>query len=379
MKRPSSNPLGSFAQGLSVGRDLKKQREMDQFKGLLGDQLASGAPDQNAILAGLAGVYPMGAVKASGMFNQSEFGSLDPALVEANRSIRSLDRIISGDNFRNLSQQQQQQFLGERDYLIDQVQKAKQGSRFYGTDSDPSPVVETPEKPRKSIDALRAEVRSKIKTDSKGRVTFDSQQDLSNYYQDLKTEFGKNDADVIRVKAFIDKQIELGQESARQAESRKQESREDYRAYLDENLPNVKTGFNELNKVKSGLQSALTQAKRAPAGGAYVAMKKVLGDALSGADFAGVAGFDVQQGMLGKINELFGASQMSDEQSIEIVQSAVDSFNQSLAEYNDRFDDSTFGQKARKAYEIKPLEFDLEEKSTQGRRIVTEDEFFGGM
>lgn len=138
-------------------------------------------------------------------------------------------------------------------------------------------------------------------------------------------------------------------------------SNEKYKNWLEQTLPGVAGAFADLRKMREGFVYALTQAKRNPKGGAYIAMKKSLGDALSGADFAGIAGFNVAKGLVGALKEKLGATPLDEKDAKSIIRESVNGFNSILADYDKRFADSKNPnnvKKAEKAFRINPLSFE---------------------
>ena len=139
--------------------------------------------------------------------------------------------------------------------------------------------------------------------------------------------------------------------------------------------------------VRNKFVSALEQAKRAPAGGAYIAMKGMLGDAISGPDYAGITGFGIDTGIISKIKESLGAAGMTDADANAILQQAVSGFNAMLNSYNSRFNDDRnpeFVNKAKKAFAIQPLSYGVRQSSGSGesrldkiRRLRAEREKMG--
>lgn len=132
-----------------------------------------------------------------------------------------------------------------------------------------------------------------------------------------------------------------------------------YENWLKENLPGAETAYNKLKDVRDKFSQALSQASRSNAGGAYIAMKGVLGDAISGSDFAGIAGFGIGSGIFAKLKERLGATQMSDSEAQAILREAVNGFNDMKAQYDSRFvgEDENM-KKARKAYGVNPLKYE---------------------
>ena len=133
-----------------------------------------------------------------------------------------------------------------------------------------------------------------------------------------------------------------------------------YENWLKNTLPGVDSASRELATMRQGFNSALAQAKRSPIGGAYIAMKGVLRDALSNADFSGIAGMGVPQGIIGKMKAALGASVLTEAQAKEIVISALSGYNDAVAEYNSQLKaksagNPTFAAKAIKAYAASPL------------------------
>ena len=129
-----------------------------------------------------------------------------------------------------------------------------------------------------------------------------------------------------------------------------------YDNWLKENLPGVETAYKDLNAFRDGLSMALNQANRSDVGGAYIAMKRVLGDAISGSDFAGIAGFGVGDGLIGLVKAKLGGTPMSDSEAKAFLREAINGFSAMKAQYDERFkgEDANM-QKARKAYRVNPL------------------------
>lgn len=149
----------------------------------------------------------------------------------------------------------------------------------------------------------------------------------------------------------------------------REENQRKYDDWLKTSLPGIEKAYTALNETRNGLESALSQASRSPAGGAYIAMKKVLGDALSNSDFAGIAGFGIDTGILGKIKASLGATSMNDADANAILQQAVSGFNSMLSSYNSRFNDDRnpeFVNKAKKAFAIQPLSSVVRQSSASG-------------
>ena len=97
----------------------------------------------------------------------------------------------------------------------------------------------------------------------------------------------------------------------------------------------VEAAQKELEALKRGALSVQSAVKNNNTkGAAYMSMKKALGDALSGSDFSGMAGFGVSEGILGKIKEQLGAGQISEEKAKTLVKSFVDGLNDAITEYN---------------------------------------------
>lgn len=144
------------------------------------------------------------------------------------------------------------------------------------------------------------------------------------------------------------------------ADAGRRAGQERYDNWLKNTLPSVDKAYNGLLETRNGIASALEQANRSPAGGAYIAMKKVLGDALSNADFAGIAGFGVDAGLIGLLKGKLGATSMNDADAKAILEEAVNGFNTMLKSYEDRFNDPSnpeYVSKAKKAYGLKGLSY----------------------
>ena len=364
-QRPNVGNSFDFSGGMQRSED---KRRMDDFRNLVSTQLSGGQPNMNQILGGMANIDPMKALQVQQARDEQSMNtqSMDPVLKQQLTTLRNLYSMTSGSNFGNLSAREQQEALAKIKYLENEVKRSERGGSFFGESSPMLTGVQEEAKPSIDVDQVRSQLKDISKKRlSTGRLHPQAIEDMEVVYQNLLGKYPKTDNKVQQVRAYIDTLKVNAEETARARQEQKKEGREDYKYYVETNLPNIASARSNLEKVRSGLQSALSQAKRAPAGGAYIAMKKTLGDALSGADFAGVAGFDLQQGMVGKIKELFNASQMTDEQAMEIVEASINSFNNSLSDYNDRFDTSTgYGKKAKKAYNVKPLVNDLVKKQT---------------
>lgn len=167
-----------------------------------------------------------------------------------------------------------------------------------------------------------------------------------------------------QIKAELASKVQAGYSDKdnrqREADAARRAGQEQYENWLKNTLPSVDKAYNGLLETRNGIASALEQANRSAAGGAYIAMKKVLGDALSNADFAGIAGFGVDAGLIGLLKAKLGATSMNDADAKAILEQAVSGFNTMLRDYEGRFSDSSnpgYVSKAKKAYGLKPLSY----------------------
>ena len=167
-----------------------------------------------------------------------------------------------------------------------------------------------------------------------------------------------------QIKAELASKVQAGYSDKdnrqREADAARRAGQEQYENWLRNSLPSVDKAYNGLLETRNGIASALEQANRSAAGGAYIAMKKVLGDALSNSDFAGIAGFGVDAGVIGMLKAKLGATAMNDADAKAILEQAVSGFNTMLKDYESRFNDSAnpgYVAKAKKAYGLKPLSY----------------------
>lgn len=146
-----------------------------------------------------------------------------------------------------------------------------------------------------------------------------------------------------------------------QAKSGEEFSQTKYENWLKNTIPGIDKASNELSTLSQGFASAKAQGERSPIGGAYIAMKKSLGDALSNADFSGIAGFGVGQGLISKFKSALGASAMTEAQAKDILTTAIQGYNDMVDLYNRSLDEKTRGEpsnyvsKAKKAYGVQKL------------------------
>jgi hypothetical protein len=179
---------------------------------------------------------------------------------------------------------------------------------------------------------------------------------IENLSTDLKTAFDAEQEEVTRDLIVATKAEELAQMK--------------YQNWLDDTLPGHINAVTKLRAVRDGLVSAMSQAKAAKTGGAYIAMKQVLGDALSNADFTGVAGFNISEGLLGMLRSLTGASPLTDDKAVTILRQAVEAFNTSLTTIAQTIDDSSglpeYKKMAKGALVLPRLEFDLTTNTGEG-------------
>jgi hypothetical protein len=115
--------------------------------------------------------------------------------------------------------------------------------------------------------------------------------------------------------------------------------------------------LEDLKRGASSVQSAVKNNNTR--GAAYMSMKKALGDALSGADFAGMAGFGISEGVVGKLKEALGGAQISEGKAQGLVKSFIDGLNEAIREYNanvvTKTAKSELKDKIRNKYKIDPV------------------------
>lgn len=146
-----------------------------------------------------------------------------------------------------------------------------------------------------------------------------------------------------------------------QAKSGEEFNQAKYENWLKNTLPSLEKAANELSTLSQGFALAKAQGERSPIGGAYIAMKKSLGDALSNSDFSGIAGFGIGQGLISKFKSALGAAAMTEEQAKDILTTAIQGYNDMVDLYNSNLASRTKGEpseyvnKARKAYGVQKL------------------------
>lgn len=104
-----------------------------------------------------------------------------------------------------------------------------------------------------------------------------------------------------------------------------------------------------LDELKNSALSIISSVKNGnTVSAAYQAAKKSLGDALSNADYQNMAGFDVKEGVLGRIKSSLGASSLSEDQSIRLVNSFLGYINSAINAYNRNIEEKTKNSKLNK-------------------------------
>ena len=147
-----------------------------------------------------------------------------------------------------------------------------------------------------------------------------------------------------------------------QAKSGEEFSQAKYENWLKNTLPGIEKASSELSTLSQGFASAKTYGEENAISGAYLAMKKSLGDALSNADFSGIAGFGIGQGLISKFKSTLGASAMTEAQAKEILTTAIQGYNDMVDLYYGSLAKKTAGEpssyvtKAKKAYGVQKLD-----------------------
>lgn len=142
--------------------------------------------------------------------------------------------------------------------------------------------------------------------------------------------------------------------------------------------PTVVKQAEALRSRVDGINSTLANFTTNPGQSYYMGLKKQLGDAIGGADFAGLTSFGVFSGLVAKAKEFVNASPVSDEQAKREVQGFINSINASVKSHNELAErlitnskeTNTDGiQLFRDNYELKPLTLPTN-KSANGGVVV---------
>lgn len=225
----------------------------------------------------------------------------------------------------------------------------------------PGPKKEQTEQTKQSDAKPYSEMESEVKNkavDADGVPGLDNISDLKKLVDDWRRESGipTNDPRVKGLLSYIENKDAEFKSQAQEKREVTRFSAEQYNTYVEQSLPGVKEQASKLRDSRVKMVNAIEQYKRAPAGGAYVAMKNVLGDALSAADQAGVAGSTYDEGIFGKIMAKLGAASLTDGQAEGILAQSVEAYNATISDFESRFDtNSAFGRKAKQAFSIKKL------------------------
>lgn len=177
------------------------------------------------------------------------------------------------------------------------------------------------------------------------------------YRKAVKGEIDTLDRELAR---GVTSQQEVGEYNIKIEEKRKNIDQKDYENYLANRYPTAKEERSAYTKAVNKLKAAVAQATKGAntKGGAYIAMKGVLGDAISAGDFAGLAGFDEGAGLVSQIKTMLGANPMSNEAADQWLSSAIGGMNSIINDYNNQFDESDkYGEKAAKAFRINPVAY----------------------
>ena len=98
--------------------------------------------------------------------------------------------------------------------------------------------------------------------------------------------------------------------------------------------PTVIKQSDALRTRVSGIEATLANYTTNPGQSYYMGLKKQLGDAIGGADFAGLTSFGVFAGLIAKAKEFVNASPVSEDQAKREVQGFVNSINSAVDTHN---------------------------------------------
>lgn len=148
--------------------------------------------------------------------------------------------------------------------------------------------------------------------------------------------------------------IQIKQQIAATADAEKQKK---YDNWLKNSLPNVSSQSADISTNREKIVSAIAHARKNTRGGAYIALKNALGDAIGKSDFAGLTGFTGLEGLKAKINEMVNNSSMNEEQAKEIIEATINGFNDGVDYHNARIknaksDNRDFVNTAYNAYKV---------------------------
>lgn len=128
--------------------------------------------------------------------------------------------------------------------------------------------------------------------------------------------------------------------------------------------PTVIKQADALRSRVDGINATLANFTTNPGQSYYMGLKKQLGDAIGGADFAGLTSFGVFSGLVAKAKEFVNASPVSDDQAKREVQGFINSINASVKSHNELAEKLITNSKETNAdgiqlfrdnYELKPL------------------------
>lgn len=128
--------------------------------------------------------------------------------------------------------------------------------------------------------------------------------------------------------------------------------------------PTVIKQAEALRSRVDGINATLANFTTNPGQSYYMGLKKQLGDAIGGADFAGLTSFGVFSGLVAKAKEFVNASPVSDDQAKREVQGFINSINASVKSHNELAEKLITNSKEtnsdgiqlfRDNYELKPL------------------------
>lgn len=312
---------------------------------------------------------------------------------------RSLQALVTSERFSRLSADEQKPYMDRLAALDASLSGTK-----YAPEISVSKNAQQTQKPTPSVDKFGL-----AKSEAEAIISEAKDADRDGYIDGSaairdrieliirNSGLSKNDADFLRgmlanKEREISQAVEGSRGKAEAAAKSRQARQADYENWLKNTLPKIDATYSALVEMRNGFESAKSQGARSPIGGAYIAMKKTLGDALSGSDFSGIAGFGVGQGIISKLKASVGASAMTEAQAKEVLDSSVNGFNEIVRQYNAMLDQKTrganqdFSRTAKTAYgvsSIAPLRAPtgkqgsiLREKKV--RKVVSEEEFFGG-
>jgi hypothetical protein len=111
-------------------------------------------------------------------------------------------------------------------------------------------------------------------------------------------------------------------------------------------IPAITQRFSVINDKLNGGITVLEMARRNPKGASYVSLKKSLGDAIGGQDFAGLMGKDVQAGLLSKLANLTSSSPVTEPEAKRQIEDAVTAINAEARRFNEEVASKSKGLKS---------------------------------